>query len=234
MTKTLVVLPAYNEAGSIGAVLRSVRANVPEADILVIDDGSSDDTAAEARTQGATFVAIHACNLGIGGAVQTGLRFALQHGYDHLARLDSDGQHPPAEIPALLAAIRDNDLDLVVGSRFLSKEGFQSSALRRVGIRFLSLLGLMLTGTRLRDVTSGFRVYSRDAVRTLVVDYPTDYPEPDELVLLLARGLKVAEHSVEMQGRDAGQSSISGLHSIFYVAKVSLSMCMTRLRVMMD
>jgi len=225
--EVLVLIPARDEETSVGRVVRGALALPFPARVLVVDDGSTDGTARAAREAGAHHVVSLPVNLGIGGAVQTGLLFALRRGFTRVARLDGDGQHDPACLPALLAALGDGGAGLAIGSRFLGGEGFRSLPLRRGGIAALSGLVLLLSGTRVRDITSGCRAWSREAVEAIAPDYPVDYPEPDETLALLLRGVKVAEVPVEMRERRDGASSIRGLLPLFYMVKVSLSLLMT-------
>ncbi len=226
---TLAILPARNEAEALPPLLRELGERFPSLELLVVDDGSSDGTAEAARAAGAHHVLRLPCNLGIGGAVQAGMIFALRRGYARVVRLDADGQHDPAGIPTLLAAL-EGGADLAIGSRFAGEASFRTSFARRSGIRLLSLLTYLLTGREVRDVTSGFRAYGPRALALLTPHYPQDYPEPDETVMLLRAALAVAEVPVAMRPRQGGETSIRRWRSAFYMAKVSLSMLMTALR----
>jgi glycosyltransferase involved in cell wall biosynthesis len=226
----LIIIPAYNEADSLPGVFADIDHYLPSARLLVVDDGSYDSTAEVASRSGAHHVLSLPSNLGIGGAVQTGLIFALRNGFERVVRMDGDGQHRAADIPDLMSAL-DEDADIVIGSRFVEgKEGYQSTSSRLAGIRILSALCYLLTGRRVRDLTSGFRGYNARALQRLAPSYPTDYPEPDEVVMAILSGLNVAECSVSMSRRDAGRSSIRGWWPVYYMVKVSLSMVMTWLR----
>jgi glycosyltransferase involved in cell wall biosynthesis len=224
--RPLVVIPAFNEAGSIVGVLNAVRAYFA-GDVLVIDDGSTDDTGVLAARAGATVIR-HACNLGIGAAVQTGFMYALGHGYDIVVRLDGDGQHDPAYIPRFLQELEDG-ADVVVGSRFLAREGFQSTSVRRIGIFILSIVSA-LVGTRVTDPTSGFWALGARALDVLARSQPDDYPETEALVLATRAGCRLRELPVIMMARTTGESSISTLHSGFYMVKVILAVLVERLR----
>lgn len=225
--RTLLIIPAFNEGASIRGVINAVRPYI-EGDIVVIDDGSEDDTAALARQAGAAVIR-HPCNLGIGAAVQTGFLYGLTRGYDYVVRQDGDGQHDPAQIPRLLAVLREGDADIVVGSRFLAREGYQSTLVRRAGIFILGLVS-RLVGTRITDPTSGYWAVNRRALVVLARSHPDDYPETEALVLASRAGCRVREVPVVMYARIAGQSSIGAIYSGFYMLKVMLALLVGRLR----
>lgn len=225
--KTLVIIPAFNEAEAIGAVVADIRAHC-DHDILVIDDGSVDATAARAAAAGAQVVR-HPCNLGIGAAVQTGYLYALRHGYDTVVRQDGDGQHDPSYIPALLDILRRGDSDIVVGSRFLAREGFQSTVVRRLGIVILSVVSA-LVGTKTTDPTSGYWALNRRALEALAPSHPDDYPETEALVIAAAAGCRTSELPVRMRERETGRSSIGALYSGFYMIKVILALLIVHVR----
>jgi len=225
--RTLLIIPAFNEAGAIANVISSVRAFFA-GDVLVIDDGSEDDTGSLARSAGAMVVR-HACNLGIGAAVQTGFIYGLTRGYDFVVRQDGDGQHDPAQIPRLLAVLEAGDADIVVGSRFLAREGYQSTLVRRIGIFILGIVS-SLVGTRVTDPTSGNWAVNRRALTVLAKQHPDDYPETEALVMASRAGCRVTEVPVVMYARIAGQSSISTLYSGFYMIKVVVALLVGRLR----
>lgn len=226
--RTLVIIPAYNEAGSIASLIAGVRRVFGDS-IVVIDDGSEDATAAAARAAGA-IVLRHPFNLGIGAAVQTGFLFGLQHGYDAVVRLDGDGQHDPAYIPKLLELLERDSADVVLGSRFLAREGYQSTFVRRAGILILGLLSA-LVGARVTDPTSGYWAVNRRVMELLARFQPDDYPETQALVIAARAGCRIAELPVVMQARIAGQSSLAGaLPAGFYMIKVMLAVAIERLR----
>jgi glycosyltransferase involved in cell wall biosynthesis len=226
--RTLIVIPAYNEAPNIAAVVAGIRATFT-GDVLLVDDGSDDATAAEAYSAGAK-VLQHPCNLGIGAAVQTGFLYAVAHGYDFVVRLDGDGQHDPIYIPQLLDLLQKGEADVVVGSRFLAGEGYQSTLVRRIGIFTLGTLSA-LVGTRVTDPTSGYWALDRRAVELLARLQPDDYPETQALVLVTRAGFRIKEIPVIMQGRTAGRSSIAGsVQAGFYMLKVMLAVVIERLR----
>jgi glycosyltransferase involved in cell wall biosynthesis len=225
--RTLLIIPAFNESGSIAGVLFAVRQHF-SGDIVVIDDGSEDETGELARAAGAV-VLRHACNLGIGAAVQTGFLYALQQNYDFVVRQDGDGQHDPSQIPRLLAALESDEADIVVGSRFLAREGYQSTVVRRVGIFILGIVSA-LVGTRVTDPTSGYWAVNRRALKVLARSQPDDYPETEALVMASRAGCRVREQPVVMFARTAGRSSIGAIYSGFYMMKVVLALLVGRLR----
>jgi len=221
--RTLVIVPAYNEARNLPHVIESVRSALPACDICVVDDGSSDGTATVAAGSGA-MVLRHAVNLGIGGAVQAGYLWARDHGYDLAVQIDGDGQHNPAFVPALVAPVLEGRADLVVGSRFLGREGFLSTRVRRLGIGYLSVLVRVVCGATVTDPTSGFRAAGRSAIELFAGIYPSDYPEPESIAVARRHGLRVTEVPVRMDPRRHGQSSIGFRRSLYYLVKVSLEL----------
>ena len=220
--KILVVIPAYNEEASICNVIDEVRKHLPEADILVVNDGSLDSTSSEASSKGVSILDLP-YNLGIGGAVQTGCLYALKHGYEFVLRLDGDGQHHPREIPKIISPLLEGKADIVIGSRFLSKEGYKSTFLRRMGIRFFSLVIRLITGGNIKDPTSGFNGMNRKGIELISYKYSSDYPEVEVLIVARRRGLRIIEVPVMMKKREKGKSSIDYLEAIYYMIKVSIS-----------
>ncbi|MEK5645563.1 glycosyl transferase family 2 [Paenibacillus rhizosphaerae] len=225
--RVLVIVPAYNEAEGIGQVIRRLREDAPYADVLVINDGSSDATSRIARDAGANVIDL-TCNLGIGGAVQTGYRYAAEHHYDYAVQIDGDGQHNPCDLRSLLSAQFDTGADMVIGSRFITKEGFQSTFARKMGIGLLSALVTRLTGQNVTDPTSGYRLCGRRAISLFAREYPTDYPEVEALMLLYNRELSFTEIPVVMNERQGGVSSISAMKSVYYMSKVILSVLLMK------
>ncbi len=223
--RVVAIVPAYNEAGSIRDVVREIAAVAPPVDAVVIDDGSSDDTVRIAKEAGATVLELP-FNLGIGGAVQTGFRFAVEQEYDVAIQVDGDGQHVPAEIPKLLSVLDQTDADVVIGSRFLSAIGYTTSRVRRVGVGVFRLTNSVLLRQRITDSTSGFRAYNRKTIRFLAENYPHDYPEPESVVMLVCNGFHLAETPVIMRERLHGQSSISAVRAVYYMIKVLLAIYM--------
>ena len=228
MIKTLIIIPAYNEASCIKQVVDNLINNYPMYDYVIINDGSTDNTLKICLENGYNVINLP-INLGIGGAVQTGYKYAYNNDYDVAVQLDGDGQHNPEYISSMLEIIESEEADAVIGSRFIDKEGFQSSATRRVGINFLSVLGKILTGVRLRDITSGFRMVNRKLIKLYATDYPSDYPEPEAMVIAVIHGCRVKEYPVVMEERVSGSSSINLRRSVYYMLKVSLAMIIRRL-----
>jgi hypothetical protein len=228
-SRVVVIVPAYNEEGTVGRVVAETRAVFPGLEILVVDDGSMDGTAAEARSAGARVVELP-FNLGIGGAVQTGYRYALECGYDVAVQLDADGQHDPADLPRLVGPVAAGEADLTVGSRFLAPNGYRAPVSRRAGMLLLSLAVSFLTGHRLYDTTSGYRAAGPRVIQMFAAHYPTDYPEPESIVAVRRRGLKVVEVPVGMRSRQAGFSSITPWRSVYYIVKVLLAVFVSALR----
>lgn len=223
----LIIMPAYNEAEGIRRVIAWIREQIPYADILVVNDGSADDTGRLAALEGAIVLNL-SVNLGIGGAVQTGYRYAALNGYKYAAQMDGDGQHNPLDFARLLEAIKATNADMVVGSRFVEKQGFQSTLARRMGIVILAKLLTGLLRRPVTDPTSGYRLCGARAIALFAKDYPTDYPEVEALVLLDNHRLQFREVPVVMNERLAGTSSISSFKSIYYMVKVILAVLITK------
>lgn len=229
--KLLVVIPAFNEQAVIADVVVDVAATNPQADILVVNDASWDGTAARAEQTGRCFVLTLPVNLGIGGAVQTGFLYAQRGGYDCVVQCDGDGQHPGAFIQDLCAPLYAGTADVVVGSRYLvGSKGFRSTGARRFGTLVLAWIGNLLTGIMISDATSGFRAYNRSAIAFLARNYPSDYPEPEAVVMLARHSFSILEVSVNMCARKCGASSISRVKALYYMLKVSLAMIVTAMR----
>jgi glycosyltransferase involved in cell wall biosynthesis len=228
--RVLLIMPAFNEAGRLGPLIENVREAFPLADVLIVDDGSSDATAREALAAGAS-VARHPFNLGYGAALQTGYRFAISKGYDFLVQMDADGQHDPLGLDALLDAVRKGRADVAIGSRFLSPEGFKSSFARRLGSTFFGALASLITGRRVTDPTSGFWAMNRGAVEICSRDtFPHDFPDADVLIALGRAGLRIEEVPVRMFPRAEGVSMHKGLRPLYYVFKMTLSIFVELLR----
>lgn len=225
--KILLIIPAFNERDNIGSLLLSLREQGLEA--LVVNDGSTDDTAEVCAGIGANIVSLP-CNLGIGGAVQTGYKYAYAHGYDIAIQFDGDGQHRAEFVPALIAPLLAGQADLSIGSRYIEKEGFQSTFLRRAGIRYFSRLIRLISGQTVTDPTSGFRAVNREIMAMFAAQYPTDYPEPESIVHVLRLGGRVSEVPVLMSERVGGRSSIRSFRSVYYMIKVSLAILIDALR----
>ncbi|MCI9008749.1 MAG: glycosyltransferase family 2 protein [Lachnospiraceae bacterium] len=227
--KKLVIIPAYNEGGSILRAVEDIKTHAPGFDYIVINDCSTDDTLEVCRKHGLNYVNL-SVNLGIGGAVQTGYLYGCQYGYDLAVQFDGDGQHDGSYLERMAEELLRTGSDMVIGSRFIEKEGFQSSGLRRVGIRYFSALIRLLTGKRVTDPTSGMRMVNRDVMELYARSYPKDYPEPESVTAILRMGKKVTEIPVVMKKREEGTSSIGGVKSVYYMIKVTLAVLMERLR----
>ncbi len=223
--KVLIIIPAFNEARNLPRVVGDLRERCLSWDIVVVDDGSRDDTG-DVASRLNTIVVRLPFNLGIGGAVQSGLKFGALHGYDVCVQVDGDGQHTAAATELLINALYESGDDVIVGSRFLSEGGFRSTFTRRLGIRVLQYVISRLTGQSVSDPTSGQRAFGRRAIALLANNYPQEYPEPEALYSLLRDGLRVKEIPVEMSPRQHGRSSIGRVDSILYMMKVLLAIFM--------
>lgn len=226
--KVLVIIPAFNEEENILKVLNRMQNQYSQYDYLVINDCSRDNTEKILSEGNYNYVSLPV-NLGIGGAVQTGYRYALKNNYDIAIQMDGDGQHNPEYIKDIIVPIANGEADSVIGSRFITKEGFQSSGLRRMGIKFLSGLIYLTCGIRVYDVTSGFRAVNKKCIRLFAEEYAQDYPEPEAIVASAMQHIRIKEVPVIMNEREGGVSSISGLKSIYYMIKVSLAILISRL-----
>jgi hypothetical protein len=228
--QTLIIIPAYNEAARIGEVVRRVREMYPDYDVLVVNDGSRDDTVAAAAKAGATVVS-HPFNMGYGVAIQTGYKYALHHGYDFLVQMDGDGQHDPAFISQLLAPVLAGESDFVLGSRFLGIESYEPSLARRIGMAFFRRLVSWLIGQRITDSTSGFQAFNRRVIRFFTTEvFPCDYPDADMLLTLHRAGFSILEVPVRMYANATGKSMHAGWKPLYYMFKMLLSMFVTLLR----
>lgn len=218
--RCLAIVPVFNEGASVRKVVHRLRRALPEFDVLVVDDGSTDDTVRQVPTD--VPVVSLPFNLGIGGAMQTGYRYAALHGYEIAVQVDGDGQHRPAEVRRLVEFLMDGTADLVVGSRFLEPSKYRQSLVRKIGARGLQLLIRTLAGQPMTDCTSGFRAANRTVIRAFAHWYPEDYPEPEVILLLKRAGFRIAEIPVKMRHRRTGRSSIGLLTGVFYVLKVAI------------
>jgi glycosyltransferase involved in cell wall biosynthesis len=230
--KILAIVPAFNEENTIVGVIESLASGAIRADILVVNDDSADETSKRARETGKAMVIDLSQNLGIGGCVQTGFRFAVENNYDTAFQFDADGQHQASDLPALLGPLGNDETDVVIGSRFISNnDGYRSSFPRRLGIRILSVTTRVLIGQGISDCTSGFRAYNRKAIAFFAENYPVDYPEPEAIIMLGKNGFRIREVGVNMLPRQGGKSSISFRRGTFYyMIKVMLGMAMTAVR----
>jgi glycosyltransferase involved in cell wall biosynthesis len=228
--RVIAIVPAHNEEAAIGGVVAEIRAFDPSFDVVVIDDGSTDDTASVAASHGAAVVVLP-FNLGIGGAVQTGFKYALAHGYELAVRLDGDGQHDPGDMARLLAPIRGGEADIATGSRFALDNGtYRPPFARRIGITWFARLVSLLTRQRVTDTTSGFQALNRRGIALFAGDYPSDYPEVEATVLVFKHRLRLVEIPVRMRERGHGQSSITFLRSFYYMLKVTLALFVAMVR----
>ena len=228
MSKVLLIIPAYNEEESLRSLIEEIKAVCPEVDYLVVNDCSSDDTERLLEELGANYITLP-CNMGIGGAVQSGYRYAAQNEYDIAIQIDGDGQHDVRFVKDMVKLIEDKQADVVIGSRFIDKEGFQSSQARRIGIRILSMLIRLMCGAKVKDVTSGFRAVNRRFIELFAENYPDDYPEPEVIVTAKLYGAVIKELPVIMRKRTTGKSSINLKRSIYYMIKVSLAIIICRI-----
>jgi len=227
--RVLLIVPAYNEARSLPRLIEQIRSLHPSYEVAVINDGSSDDTAQVVGQLPVRLISLP-CNLGIGGAMQTGFCVAREEGFDVAVRVDGDGQHPVEQIHLLVDGLLRSGCDIVIGSRFLTGTGFQSTISRRLGIRIFSVWLSAICHTRITDATSGFRALNRHAIELLSRNYAEDYPEVEAILVAHRAGLRIAEVPVQMSARTEGVSSIGKVRSIGYMVKVSLSLLMSLIR----
>lgn len=228
--KILILIPAYNEGARIGEVVREVREMYPEYGVVVVNDGSKDDTAQVARAAGAEVVS-HPFNMGYGVTIQTGYKYAAAKGYDYLVQIDGDGQHDPAFIPNVLAPVLAGETDFVLGSRFLEAESYEPSLARRLGMTFFRWLVSTLIGTRITDSTSGFQAFNSNVIRYFTTEvFPCDYPDADMLLTLHRAGFSIREVAVRMHANVEGKSMHSGWKPLYYIFKMLLSISVTLLR----
>ena len=227
--KNLIIIPAYNESECIEQTFTDIIKKAPDFDYVVINDCSTDNTSEICHRNHFHIIDLPN-NLGIGGAVQTGYLYAARNGYDIAVQVDGDGQHDPVFLNDMAQILEREDCDMVIGSRFLEKHGFQSSGIRRVGIRYFTYLIKVLTGRVITDPTSGLRMVNRRTLELFAKNYPKDYPEPESVVAVLRNGGKVKEIPVIMRERSGGVSSISPIKSIYYMVKVSLAILVEMFR----
>ena len=221
--KILAVIPAYNEEKNIEKVIRDLVYYNSDIDILVVNDGSTDQTAAKAKAAGAMVITLPN-NLGIGGAVQTGYKYAERSSYDVMIQVDGDGQHDPKDLMKLVEVIRADQADLVIGSRFMVETEYKSSFMRKVGIDFFSKLVSLLCGKNYYDTTSGYRAANRKVIELFSAYYPNDYPEVETIVYASKRDIRIQEVPVDMNIRQGGKSSITPLKSVYYMIKVTFAL----------
>lgn len=229
MQDYLIIIPAYNEEKSIQKVIELIKHNCKKCDVVVINDGSQDSTAAIAERCNVTVISLP-INLGIGGAVQTGLLYAKKNNYKVAMQLDADGQHKPEEVNKLIDTIEAEDYDLVLGSRFIEDVNYPSTFMRRLGIRIFTFMIHFVTGQRIYDSTSGFRAFGRRAISFLADHYPVDFPEPESLVILKKNKFRIKEVSVTMQERQGGESSVTPLKSVYFMISISIAILINAIK----
>lgn len=227
--KKLIIIPAYNESECLERTIQDIKEHAEGFDYIIVNDCSTDNTRDICEKNGFHFINLP-INLGIGGAVQTGYQYAYENGYDLAVQIDGDGQHDAAFLKRMADEMEKERADMLIGSRFIEKEGFQSSTARRIGILYFTVLIKMLTGTKITDPTSGLRMINRSVIKIFAKDYPKDYPEPESVVAVLRRGKKVKEIPVIMRERQGGSSSIQFWKSIYYMIKVTLAILVECMR----
>jgi glycosyltransferase involved in cell wall biosynthesis len=228
--KILIVIPAFNEEEKIQGVVQEIRREVPEAVVLVVNDGSRDQTESRARAAGAK-VLTHPFNMGYGVTLQTGYKYALKHGFDHVLQMDGDGQHDPSYLSLLLREVREGEADVVIGSRFLGEGEYRAAWLRQMGICLFRFITSRLCGQKITDPTSGYQALNRRAVKFCTEDsFPGDYPDADVLVMMHRAGLRIREVPVRMHPNARGQSMHSGLKPVYYTYKMCLSIALNLIR----
>lgn len=227
MKKVLIIVPAYNEEENIENVIQAIRKCEIEVDFIIVNDCSTDETKNILKKNNVEYLDFPV-NLGIGGAVQAGYQYAYQKGYEVAVQFDGDGQHDISYIKNIVEPIMSGEADYVVGSRYIDKNGFQSTFLRRLGIKFLSMQIKICTGNTIKDVTSGYRAVNKKYIKIFANEYAQDYPEPEALVLASHLGARIKEIPVVMHERIGGKSSIAGLNSLYYMIKVTLAIIIMR------
>ncbi len=220
--KKLVVIPAYNESENIVNTVKDILDNAPDYDYVVINDCSTDHTLEVLKSNNINYLNLP-INLGIGGAVQTGYKYALENDYDYVVQFDGDGQHDAKSLKTMEKELENESADMVIGSRFINNQGFQSSRMRRIGIAFFTVLIKWLTRQKITDPTSGLRMINHKVLALFAADYPSDYPEPETAVSVLKKGYRVKEVPVIMRERQGGESSINFWKSGWYMIKVTLA-----------
>lgn len=228
--KILVIIPCYNEQESIERVIENLKANAPFADYLIVNDCSTDKTLRILQANDMNYIN-NPVNLGIGGGVQAGYLYARENGYDVAVQMDGDGQHDPKYLEKVCAPVIDGTYDMCIGSRFIEKEGFQSSFMRRLGINIISFMIKLFTGKKIYDVTSGYRACNKELINFFADNYADDYPEPEAIITSVLSGFKVGEVPVVMVERQGGTSSIRSLKSAYYMVKVCLALVVDRIKV---
>lgn len=226
--RTLLIIPAFNESDSLPSLINFIKQELLNTDYIIINDGSVDDTKQVCENNNYNFINLP-INSGIGVAVQTGYRYALENNYDIAVQIDGDGQHDVSYLKDVITPIMNNETDIVIGSRFINKEGFQSTGSRRFGIRILSYWIFMLSGVRIKDVTSGYRAVNKKFIKIFAEDYSQDYPEPEAIITAKMYGGRIMEIPVKMKERIMGKSSITFGKSVYYMIKVTLAIFVKRI-----
>lgn len=227
----LIIVPAFNESGNIARTVKELLSLRMPLTVLVVDDGSQDATALEARQAGARVVSLP-FNIGIGGAVQTGFQYAIDKGFSLAVQVDGDDQHDVSFLERLIEPIKTQQADMVIGSRFLPPFiGYRSSLVRRLGIHFFASLISLLTGTKVTDPTSGFRAFNRRVMRIFVCEYPHDFPEPEAIMVARRYSARIKEVPVKMRKRQTGHSSIRYLATLYYMIKVTSAILFNMIKV---
>lgn len=224
----LVIIPAYNEELNIYNTVMDLKSNCPDYDYVIVNDCSRDNTLRILKDNDFNYLNLPT-NLGIGGAVQCGYMYAAENGYDVAIQMDGDGQHDPKYYPEAVQIIDNDEADIIIGSRFITNEGFQTSIMRRFGIKFLSGLINLVCNQKVRDVTSGYRIVNRKYLELFAKDYAQDYPEPEAIIAAKLKGARITEIPVVMREREGGESSISPFKSVVYMIKVSLAIVFSRM-----
>lgn len=228
--KILVIIPCYNEQDSIVRVVSNLKSSAPEVDYIIINDCSTDNSESVLKDNSFNYIA-SPINLGIGGGVQLGYIYAQDMGYDIAVQMDGDGQHDPKYLADVICPVANGTLDMSIGSRFVTKEGFQSSFMRRLGINIISTLIIVLSGKKVKDVTSGFRACNKELIAFFASYYADDFPEPEAILACVTSGYRVGEVPVIMDERQGGVSSIRSLKSAYYMLKVCLSLIVHRISI---
>ncbi len=226
--RVLVIIPCYNEEKNLERVITRLKKEAADVDYLIVNDSSTDNSELVCKNLNYNYITLPV-NLGIGGGVQSGYIYAKDHNYDIAVQMDGDGQHNPAYLQHVIKPVANGELDMCIGSRFITKEGFQTSFLRRLGISILSTIIKILCNKRVKDVTSGFRACNKELIDYFAKNYAQDYPEPEAIISAVLGGWRVGEAPVIMDERIAGTSSISPLKSVYYMIKVSLSLIVFRI-----
>lgn len=229
MDNLVIIIPAYNEANRVASTIAGIR-KFTDADIIVVSDGSTDNTIVEARQAGALVIELP-FNLGYGAALQTGYKYALKKGYRFVVQMDADGQHDPASMQSLIEPVLNNEVDIALGSRFLKRGDYKAPFIRRIGMFFFAVIASIVTGKKVTDPTSGFQALNRKAMEFYASDaYPVDYPDADVIIMLYRRGIKFREVPVTMKKVVGKVSMHSGLKPFYYMFKMLLSILVTLLR----